>query len=42
MIDARSAVRYTLSQADCGRPRRMPPELAELLVSLKTEKSAKT
>ena len=31
---------YPKTRADRGRPRRMPPELAELLVSLKTEQPA--
>ena len=31
---------YPKSRADRGLPRRLPPEVAELLVSLKTEQSA--
>ena len=31
---------YPKTRADRGRPRRMPPEAAELLVSLKTEQPA--
>ena len=33
---------YPKTRADRGRPRRMPPELAELLVSLKTEQPARS
>ena len=33
---------YPKTRADRGRPRRMPPELAELLISLKTEQPARS